>query len=199
MCSRASRSRPRNATPTSLNRTLSLTWARSRCRIFRPATSRTPTRSLQADGYDATTIRLINCVLSGACKYAVRREKVDRNVAALVALPTVTKREVIPPEIETVQQLLSLAEAEDHPLLPFLFVLTYTGMRKGELWGLTWRRVDLAAGLIHVVEGVVRSKRKGNVRDRPQDGQGRSEHRPARGGSRFSAPASGIPGCGSWI
>ena len=129
-------------------------------------------RSLQAHGYDARTIRLINCVMSGACKYAVRREKVDRNAAALVALPTVVKREVIPPEIETVQQLLALAEAEDHPLFPFLFVLTYTGMRKGELWGLTWRHVDLAAGLIRVVEGTVRTKKQGNVTYRPKTDKG---------------------------
>ena len=129
-------------------------------------------RNLQADGYDATTIRLINCVMSGACKYAVRREKLDRNVAALVALPPVTKREVIPPEIETVQQLLSLAEAEDHPLFPFLFVLAYTGMRKGELWGLTWRHVDLVGGLIHVVQGTVRTRKQGNVTYRPKTDKG---------------------------
>ena len=128
--------------------------------------------SLQAHGHDARTIRLINCVMSGACKYAVRREKVDRNAAALVALPTVTKREIIPLEIETVQQLLALAEAEEHPLFAFLFVLTYTGMRKGELWGLTWRRVDLVAGLIRVVEGTVRSKKKGNVTYRPKTDKG---------------------------
>ena len=129
-------------------------------------------RSLQAHGYDARTIRLINCVMSGACKYAVRREKVDRNAAALVALPTVAKREIIPPEIETVQQLLSMAEAEDHPLFAFLFVLTYTGMRKGEIWGLTWRRVDLAAGLIRVVEGTVRTKKQGDVTYRPKTDKG---------------------------
>ena len=129
-------------------------------------------RSLQADGYDASTIRLINCVMSGACKYAVRREELDRNVAALVALPPIAKREVIPPEIETVQQLLSLAGAEDHPLFPFLFVLTYTGMRKGELWGLTWRHVDLAAALIRVVEGTVRTQKQGNVTYRPKTDKG---------------------------
>ena len=129
-------------------------------------------RCLLADGYDPRTIRLMNCVMSGACKYAVRREKVDRNVAALVDLPPVTKREVIPPEIETVQRLLALAEAEDHPLLAFLFVLTYTGMRKGELWALTWRRVDLAAGVIRVVEGTVRTKKQGNVESRPKTDKG---------------------------
>ena len=129
-------------------------------------------RSLLADGYNPKTIRLINCVMSGACRYAVRKEKVDRNVAALVALPPVTKREVIPPEIETVQRLLTLAEAEDHPLLAFLFVLTYTGMRKGELWGLTWRRVNLATGLIRVVEGTVRTKTQGNVESRPKTDKG---------------------------
>ena len=70
------------------------------------------------------------------------------------------------------QQLLSLAEAEDHPLFPFLFVLAYTGMRKGELWGLTWRHVDLVGALIHVVEGTVRSRKQGKVTYRPKTDKG---------------------------
>ena len=124
---------------------------------------------LLADGLDPVTVHLVHCVLSGACKYAWRMEKVDRNVAALVLLPPKPKREVVPPEIEIVLELLALAEAEDHPLFPFLFVLTYTGMRKGELWGLTWRHVDLVKSLIHVVEAVVRTHGHGNVRDRPKN------------------------------
>ena len=129
-------------------------------------------QQLMADGLGPRTIGLVHSVLSGACKYALRREKVYRNVAELVARPAVTKQEVIPPEIETVHQLLDLAAAEAHPLFPFLFVLTYTGMRKGELWGLTWRHVDLAAGLIHVSEGVVRTRRHGKVRHRPKTDKG---------------------------
>ena len=127
---------------------------------------------LLTDGLHPRTIRLVHCVLSGACKYAVRRENVDRNVAALVAPPAMTKREVIPPEIKTVRQLLDLAAAEAHPLFPFLFVLTYTGMRKGEAWGLKWRHVDLKKGSIDVVEGVVRTRHSGNVRNRPKTEKG---------------------------
>ena len=129
-------------------------------------------RNLQADGMKARTVRLVHCVLSGACKYAVRREKVDRNVAALVRLPAVIKKEVIPPEIETVQQLLDLAATENHPLFPFLFVLTYTGMRKGEAWGLTWRHVHFDQGSIDVMEAVVRTRKQGNVRNRPKTDKG---------------------------
>ena len=129
-------------------------------------------RQLQADGLDARTVRLVNCVLSGACKYAVRRDKVDRNVAALVALPAVTKQEVIPPEIDIVQQLLELAAEEAHPLFPFLFMVTYTGMRKGEAWGLRRRHVHLDQGTIDVVEAVVRTRHSGNVRNRPKTEKG---------------------------
>ena len=67
----------------------------------------------------------------------------DRNDDALVATPPVTKKEVIPPEIETVHQPLDLAAPEAHPLFPYLFVLTYTGRRKGEPWGFIWRLIDL--------------------------------------------------------
>ena len=129
-------------------------------------------RDLQADGLSARTVRLVHCVLSGACKYAVRREKADRNVAALVLLPAVTKIEVIPPEIETVLRLLDLAAAEASPLFPFLFVLTYTGMRKGEAWGLKWRHVNLRKRSIDVMEAVVRTRNSGIVRNRPKTEKG---------------------------
>lgn len=129
-------------------------------------------RSLQADGYAASTIELIHCVLSGACKYAMRREKVDRNVAEFVTLPHVTRHEVIPPEIETVHQLLDLAATENPTLFPFLFVLTYTGMRKGEAWGLKWRHVNLDQGSINVAEAVVRTRQQGTVRNRPKTEKG---------------------------
>ena len=68
--------------------------------------------------------------------------------------------------------LLALAEAEGHPLFPLLYVLTYTGMRKGEAWGLKWRSVDLDNELINVSEAVVRTHRHGMVWDRPKTDKG---------------------------
>ena len=129
-------------------------------------------RRLQDGGLSARTVHLVHCVTSGACKHAVRKGKVDRNVAELVRLPAVTKSEVIPPEIETVLKLLDLAAAEAHPLFPFLFVLTYTGMRKGEAWGLVWCRVDLDQGTIEVVDAVVRTQHQGLVRNPPKTPKG---------------------------
>ena len=129
-------------------------------------------RSLLAGGMSSRSVRLVHCVTSGACKSAVRREKIHRNVAELVQLPKMIKRKVIPPEIETVQALLELAAAEAHPLYPFIFVLTYTGMRKGEAWGLKWRYVDLDEGTIKVLVAVVRTQEEGLVWARPKTEKG---------------------------
>ena len=129
-------------------------------------------QNLLAEGMGGRTVRLVHCVLSGACKHALRRDLVDRNVASLVSPPTFNKRQIVPPEIETVKALLALAEAEGHTLFPFLFTLTYTGMRKGEAWGLKWRHVDLDEGLINVVEAVVRTQHHGQVWNPPKTEKG---------------------------
>ena len=52
---------------------------------------------LSSQGMNARTIRLVPCVLLGACKHALRREPVDRNVAGLVSPSSAPKREVVPP------------------------------------------------------------------------------------------------------
>jgi integrase len=53
---------------------------------------------------------------------------------------------------EEAEHLLSMAETESRaPHLPdFIRLALHTGMRRGELLGLEWKRVDLKAGLIHL-------------------------------------------------
>jgi integrase len=48
--------------------------------------------------------------------------------------------------------LIRAAESEPRApyLADFITVVLHTGMRKGEILGLEWRRVDLQAGLVHL-------------------------------------------------
>ena len=119
-------------------------------------------------GLSGRTIRLIHSVLSGACGYACRMDVLDRNPAPLVGLPKVNKKEVIPPEVKAVRQLLQIVAAEGHPLFEFIHVLVYTGMRKGEAWTLRWCNVDLVDGSIRVLEAAVRTHGHGAVVDSPK-------------------------------
>ena len=123
-------------------------------------------------GDSGRTVRLYHSVLSGACKYAVRKGIIDHSPTPLINLPPVSKKEVIPPEVKAVKALLRLVGSEDHRLFEFIHVLVYTGMRKGEAWTLRWRNVDLEEGSIHVNEGAVRSHKHGTVEYRPKTDKG---------------------------
>ena len=123
-------------------------------------------------GHSARTVRLYHSVLSGACKYAMRRGLIDRSPTPLVNLPPVYKKEVKPPEVEAVKALLRLVASEGHRLFEFIHLLVYTGMRKGEAWGLRWRNVDLEEGSIYVNEAAVRSHKHGTVEYRPKTEKG---------------------------
>ena len=76
-------------------------------------------------------------------KYALRMELIGRNPVALVSPPATPKQESYSPIVEQVLALLAFAEDGEHPLWPFIHLIAYTGMRRGEALALTWGKVDL--------------------------------------------------------
>ena len=98
------------------------------------------------------TVRLAHAVLSGALKYAIRMELVQRNVASLVSPPRVDKRETPTPDVAAVQDALALARDERHELYAAIHLVAYTGMRRGEALGLLWDNVGLAMRRV-LIEG----------------------------------------------
>lgn len=60
-----------------------------------------------------------------------------------------------PPEIlnlEEIRQLLKSAKTLDHHWYPIWAMALLTGMRNGELFSLTWKKVDLESGILYVQE-----------------------------------------------
>jgi len=82
-------------------------------------------------------------------RYAERWGDVVRNVAALVDAPKVTRTEMRALNGEEARALMKVAEGDR--LEALLIVALSTGMRSGEMLGLTWRAVDLDRGRISVV------------------------------------------------
>ncbi len=92
--------------------------------------------------------RYVRAVLRSALAEAERQELVSRNVARLVRLQTPPRKEVRPLTPEQTQTLLQEIAGDR---LEALFQLAIaTGMRQGELLGLTWPDVDLEAGTLTV-------------------------------------------------
>ena len=84
-----------------------------------------------------------------------------------------TRREVEPPDIARVKRLIVLAEQEDHPLFPTLYLIAYSGLRRGEALGLRHQDINLEAGTISVVRSIGRSLVHGIVVEPTKTNAGR--------------------------
>ena len=83
---------------------------------------------LLANGMAPKGVEMVHNVISGAYKYALRMEAAWRNPAKSVTPPKITRKEVEPPEIAKVREILKLAEEEEHPLFPCFHLISYTAL-----------------------------------------------------------------------
>jgi integrase len=104
----------------------------------------------------ASAVREVHTVLSGAFKQAVAWGWAGHNPAKLATPPTTGRTGVSPPDAASVGRLLTAAMAEDPELGLFLRLAVVLGARRGELLGLKWRDVDLAAGEVLIASSVAR-------------------------------------------
>lgn len=118
---------------------------------------------LLANGMAPKGVEMVHNVISGAYKYALRMEAAWRNPAKSVTPPKIIRKEVEPPEIPRVREILKLAELEEHPLFPCFHLIAYTGLRRGEALGLRHQDLNLEAGTISIVQTISRSLHKGII------------------------------------
>lgn len=94
------------------------------------------------------TMRRIHNTLSGALKSATKAGLIPRNPAPDAELPKAVQPKV---KVWTAEQLGAFLDAiEGHRLYPLYHLAAFAGMRRGELCGISWNDVDLAAGRIVV-------------------------------------------------
>ena len=100
------------------------------------------------------TVRHVHSELSSMMNWAWRREFVTENIFLRVEVPSVSLREIVAPERETVQLHLGILELTNPPLaLAFLLSATL-GLRRSELAGLRWKHIDLEQGVLRLREGI---------------------------------------------
>ena len=124
-------------------------------------------------GASPSTVQHLHAVLHRALRMAERLEYVNRNVARLASPPRVPRYKIRTLGVEEVRRLLTAAEPSRFEAAVVLAVVT--GMRLGEIFGLTWADVDLGdEPVVHVrgslqrVHGalaIVEPKTDGSVRD----------------------------------
>ena len=106
-----------------------------------------------AAGLSAKTVTNIHTTLHRSLKLAVDWELVSRNVCDSVSLPRREASEVQPLNRDQAKALLDAAAGDRFHALYVLAITT--GMRQGELLGLFWSDLDLAARVVRVRRALV--------------------------------------------
>lgn len=113
-----------------------------------------------------SSIRQVFTVLNGAFRWAKRNRRVASNPLLDVEEPrsAMPAREIVPPDLANLLLLLATALDEEYEFGVALHVGAATGMRRGELAGLRWTCVDLAAAHVKVEATVNDAGGKGGAR-----------------------------------
>lgn len=93
-------------------------------------------------------VRHMHAVLSQCLKRAVRLDRLRANPCERVELPARAPYAAAPLDAVAAKRLLALADS--HRLRAMWVVLVYCALRQGEVAGLHWADVDLAAGVLRV-------------------------------------------------
>ena len=109
----------------------------------------------------AKTIKNLHGVLHAALKQAVLNGYIATNPADASIRPKIEKKEMHPMDEYLITDFLEAIRGEQFEYL--FFVTLFTGMRKGEVLGLTWDAVDFARGTILIDKQL----------QRPREGDGK--------------------------
>lgn len=99
-------------------------------------------------GLAPKTVRCIHGVLHKALQQAVEDQIIRSNPADGRKLPTATRRELHPLDENEIKAFL--AAIKGHEFEDVYLVTLFTGLRQGEVLGLTWDCVDFTAGTITI-------------------------------------------------
>lgn len=124
-----------------------------------------------ADGLSARTARHIHTVLRRALNQGLKWGLLPRNVATLVELPRLKRREMRP--LNPVEARRFLAAAQGERLEVLYSVALSLGLRQGEALGLRWNDIDLDVGRLTVNQSAQRLPGAGIQFDGPKTDRSR--------------------------
>ena len=117
------------------------------------------------------SVKNIHGILHSAMQQAVLNGLIGTNPTNACKLPKIEKAEIKPLEPQQISAFLHEASADSYANL--FTVAIFTGMRQGELLGLSWDNVDLETGII-TIKQQLQCKDGEYFLQTPKSGKGRS-------------------------
>ncbi|MFY9505157.1 MAG: tyrosine-type recombinase/integrase [Dethiobacteria bacterium] len=117
-------------------------------------------------GLSPKSVKYIHTVIHSALEQARKEGMITINPAGAVKLPKQEQPEI--KYLTVAEAAIFLATAKDSKHFAAYFLALNTGMRRGEILGLRWRDLDLAAGQLTINQGLVRVTGKGLIFQEPK-------------------------------
>lgn len=111
---------------------------------------------LSQKGLSAKTVKNVHGVLHELLQQAVRIGYLRMNPSDACTLPRVVKKEIKPLGDDAIRQFLEAIQGHRFEIL--LMVTLFTGLREGEVLGLSWDRVDFDKGTLLIDRQLQRAK-----------------------------------------
>jgi integrase len=105
---------------------------------------------IRGKGLADATVERIYSIVNTSLNMAVKMQLIPKNVASLIDKPKRNKNQLTVWDVEQVNRFLSVARESPYYMAFFLAIMT--GMRQGEILGLSWKDVDLNKGLLYVTQ-----------------------------------------------
>ena len=112
-------------------------------------------------GLAPKTVNSVHGILHKALKQAVKLRYIGYNPADACDTPRLTQREIKPLSEAEITAFLTELQQSEEPLSRLFRVALFTGMREGEICGLSWDAVDFGTGTITVRQQLQKEKKKG--------------------------------------
>ena len=110
-------------------------------------------------GLSPKTIKNVNGVLHKALNQAVRIGEIKYNPADACDLPKVYKKEIVPLEQDDIRKFV--AAIKGCKFENIYMVTLFTGLRQGEVLGLTWDCVDFSRSTIYINKQLSKTRKVG--------------------------------------
>jgi len=116
---------------------------------------------LEVDGLSPKTIKNIHGVLHKALSQAVKVGNIRYNPADACDLPKAQRKEIIPLERDEISKFLDAIQGQRYEYL--YRVTLFTGLRQGEVLGLTWDCVDFQTNTLYINKQLQKTKKVGGT------------------------------------